>query len=71
MLPIETSLKTNDNEDDESEDDNEEVDLQDYIKGIVAMRDRMFETAKKNISEAQIRQKKDYDKKRGIKKVKE
>ena len=52
--------------DDSSED---EMNMQRYMKGIVTMRDELFEDAKGKIDQAQLRQKQDFDKKHGRKKV--
>lgn len=66
VLPIEHSLRACEDEENSEE---EEVNMQSYIKGIVSVRDKMFQNAKNKISEAQIRQKEDYAKKHGAPKV--
>lgn len=48
-------------------DDNEDIEC--YVKKMNAFKDNIFKKAKDNIVDAQIRQKCDYDKKHGKKKV--
>lgn len=68
VLPIEMALmKDQTTEDDDS--NGEEVNMQQYMKRMDAMRDELFEDAKGKITKAQFRQKRDYDKKHGRKKV--
>lgn len=47
----------------------EELNMKRYMKGMVTMRDELFEDAKGKITQAQFIQKRDYDKKHGRKKV--
>jgi hypothetical protein len=47
----------------------EEENMQSYMKEMVTVRDALFEDAKAKIRKAQFRQKRDYDKKHGRKKV--
>ena len=66
ILPIEMELKDSQSSEDSHE---EEPNLEPYVKKMVMMRDNIFANAKENIISSQFRQKIDYDKKHGRKKV--
>ena len=68
VLPLEMALMKDQpcGSDDSSEG---EMNMQRYMKGMVTMRDELFEDAKGKIDQAQLRQKQDFDKKHGRKKV--
>lgn len=71
VLPIEIAMTNHqtsgDDDDDSSRDD---ANIECYMKEMVTMRDELFDDAKSNITQAQLRHKRDYDKKHGRKKVK-
>jgi hypothetical protein len=64
VLPIEMELIQKD-----LCDDHGVVNMKRYLKGMTNMRDELFKDAKGEITQAQFRQKQDYDKKHGRKKV--
>lgn len=68
ILPIEVELNEQQGDNSQTEkDDNEDIEC--YVKKMNAFKDNLFQKAKGNIVDAQIRQKSDYDKKHGKKKV--
>lgn len=68
VLPIEMELAKDQHT--ESEDNNEGAsNVQSYMKRMDTMRDNLFADAKSQITNAQFKQKNDYDRKHGKKKV--
>ena len=60
VLPIEAELN---NSESEANDEDSDTDLDIYINKLNKMKEDLFKTAKRNIDEAQMKQKRDYDKK--------
>ena len=66
ILPIEAELgNVGESEGSASESESDE-ELDSYIKKIKKLRDNLFSVAKTNIDDAQLKQKRDYDRKHGV-----
>jgi hypothetical protein len=66
ILPIEAELgNAGESEGSTSEGESDE-ELDSYIKKIKKLRDNLFSVAKTNIDDAQLKQKRDYDRKHGV-----
>ena len=70
VIPIEMELAEDERSDDsESEKEDEDPNLQCYIQKMNDFRDELFKKAKSKIVDAQMKQKRDYDRKHGKRKV--
>ena len=67
ILPNEVELDEQQDENSQSEKDSE--DMEGYMKKMNTFKDNLFQKAKRNIVNAQLNQKRDYDKRHGKKKV--
>ena len=66
VLPIEVKLGQDASDDEETNSEGNDLSLHGYVKKMSMLRDDLFSTAKKNIDDAQMKQKRDYDKKHVI-----
>ena len=66
ILPIEAELGNADELESTASGSECDEELDSYIKRIKKLRDHLFSIAKHNIDDAQLKQKRDYDRKHGV-----